>query len=96
MTPSHPFDAYTKTLDEESVTDDSLWLIIGEVSKCYPTFHVKAWRDIVTDLNTKFPQFFNLRKSELGIQEKTTPSFQPGGSKAGGNLHCILEFSAEK
>ena len=49
---------------------------------------------MVTDLTTGFPQFFNLRKSELGLQEKTSAAFLSGGSKAGGNLHCILEFES--
>ncbi len=55
MTPAHPFDAYASEIQEHAVSDENFWLIIGEVSKCYPTFHVKPWKDIVIDLTTGFP-----------------------------------------
>jgi len=64
LTPKEPMDAY-KALDGEMETET--WVIIGEVSKCYPAFHTKKWSDIVTDLNTGYPEFFNIRKSEVGI-----------------------------
>jgi hypothetical protein len=51
------------------------WIIIGEVSKCYPSFHTKRWTDIVMDLNTGYPDFFNIRKSELGVQKKDAEIF---------------------
>lgn len=46
LTPTHPYDAYSTT--NESLTEP--WIIIGEVSKCYPVFHVKKWQDIATDI----------------------------------------------
>lgn len=94
LTPHSPYDAY-KCSDELDERESDTWIIIGEVSKCYPTFHVKRWTEIATDIQCGFPQFMNIRKSELGVQEKTTPSFVEGGSKSGGNVHCIIEFSTE-
>lgn len=96
LTPNNPYDAYKKQEGDDLLDPSKFetWIIIGEVSKCYPTFHVKKWADITTDIESGFPQFFNIRKCELGVQEKTTPSFVEGGSKAGGNLHCLIEFSS--
>lgn len=37
------------------------------------------------------PEYYNIRKSELGAQKKESETFQ-SGAKAGGNLHCIIEF----
>lgn len=87
-TPAQPIDAYALMAD---ISEFDTWIIIGEISKCYPCFHVKKWKDIVTDINCAFPQFFNIRKSEMGIQEKTTKAFTEGKHK-GGNLHCLIEF----
>lgn len=81
-------DAYRHTKD---IDEFDTWIIIGEVSKCYPSFHVKKWEDIATDIDCAFPKFFNIRKSEIGIQEKVSKAFTEG-SKVGGNLHCIIEF----
>ena len=60
-------DAYSQSLNIDDPKSHETWIIIGEVSKCYPVFHVKRWTDIVTDLSCGFPEFFNIRKSELGI-----------------------------
>mmetsp|Transcript_48440 Transcript_48440/g.35649 ORF Transcript_48440/g.35649 Transcript_48440/m.35649 type:complete len:91 (-) Transcript_48440:90-362(-) len=62
-----PTKAYGAYLQEAEVAEWDTWLIIGEVSKCYPVFHVKRWEDVVTDITCAFPQFFNIRKAELGI-----------------------------
>lgn len=88
MTPTKPMDAYKKL---EDITELEKWLIIGEISKAYPVFHVKKWSQVVTDIDCQFPKFFNIRKSEVGVQEKTSKAFTEG-SKLGGNLHCIIEF----
>jgi hypothetical protein len=57
-------DAYKENKD---ISELDTWIIIGEVSKCYPVFHVKRWEDIVTDIGCTFPKFYNIRKSELGV-----------------------------
>ena len=62
-----PQDAYKKCSE---IDEFKHWIIIGEISKCYPVFHTKPWDMIYTDINCAFPQFFNIRKSEAGIQEK--------------------------
>jgi hypothetical protein len=64
-----------------------------EFSKCYPVFHVKKWEDIAIDISCAFPEYFNIRKSELGVQMKTSKAFTEG-SKVGGNLHCLIEFES--
>ena len=66
-TPTAPQDAYKKCSE---IDEFKHWIIIGEISKCYPVFHTKPWEMIYTDINCAFPQFFNIRKSEAGIQEK--------------------------
>lgn len=62
LTPASPYSAYN-----EISTSSDTWIIIGEVSKCYPCFHVKRWDDIVQDISCAMPEFFNIRKSELGV-----------------------------
>ena len=39
----------------------------------------------MTDLNTKRPEFYNIRHIERGVQSKKT-------KRSGGNLHCIMAF----
>ena len=64
MNPTKPIDSY-KRVDE--ITEFDNWIIIGEVSKAYPSFHIKKWEDIVTDIDCGFPRFMNIRKSDLGV-----------------------------
>lgn len=54
ITPKKPYDAYVDLSDEvlKSQSQTETWIIIGEISKCYPAFHTKKWSEIVTDLNT--------------------------------------------
>ena len=87
-TPTMPQDAYRA---REEISEFRDWIIIGEVSKCYPIFHVKPWEDIYTDIDCAFPRFFNIRKSEQGVQLKTSKAFTEG-RHLGGNLHCLIEF----
>jgi hypothetical protein len=81
------------SIEEISEFDD--WIIIGEVSKCYPCFHVKPWKQIYQDIDCAFPNFFNIRKAEQGVQTKTSASFTTG-KHVGGNLHCLIEFERTK
>ena len=57
----------------------------------YPSFHIKPWEDIYTDIDCAFPRFMNIRKSEEGVQVKTSKQYTEGRS-LGGNLHCLIEF----
>jgi hypothetical protein len=71
-TPSKPYQAYAAK-EEICETDD--WIIIGEISKMYPCFHVRRWADIHLDISQAFPNFYNIRKPEAGVQEKTGKIF---------------------
>jgi len=66
-TPKKPIDAYSLTSD---ISEFDNWIIIGEISQMYPIFHIKKWDQIVTDIECAFPEFFNIRKSEIGVQQK--------------------------
>jgi len=87
-TPTAPQDAYKKYSESDEYKH---WIIVGEISKCYPVFHTKPWEMIFTDIDCAFPKFFNIRKSEAGVQEKQSKAFTEGRHK-GGNLHCLIEF----
>ena len=94
-TPYMPQDAYS-TLDqlsEETKQQCQHWIIIGEISKIYPMFHVKKWSDIYTDINCSYPTHFNIRKVEEGIQVKTCKQYNEGGKSFGSNNHCLIEFT---
>ena len=90
QTPARPIDAYSLNKD---ISEFDTWIIVGEISKCYPCFHTKKWEQIVTDINCAFPEFYNIRKSEVGVQSKTGKSFTEGKHK-GGNLHALIEFKS--
>jgi hypothetical protein len=66
-TPTKPFDAYKPNSE---ICEFTPWIIVGEISKCYPCFHTIKWDDIYTDIDCAFPRFMNIRKRELGVQLK--------------------------
>jgi hypothetical protein len=76
---------------DEKKEDGECWIIIGEISKAYPMFHVKRWSEIVMDINNQNPYYYNIRKPEQGIKEFQSESLR-SGKKAGGNLHCLILF----
>ena len=57
-TPSFQHDAYKPN---KEITEFRHWIIIGEISRMYPSFHVKPWEDIYTDIDCAFPSFYNIR-----------------------------------
>jgi hypothetical protein len=63
MTPTKPTDSYKLNKD---ISEFDTWIILGEISKCYPSFHVKRWEDIAGDISNGMPQFSNIRKPDLG------------------------------
>ena len=87
-TPTKAYEAFSAT-QEEMKGEVEPWIIIGDPAKCYPCFHVKKWEDIFTDINCKMPQFYNIRKTEEGIQTKEKPA------RVGHNNHCIIEFEVD-
>ena len=88
-TPTKPHLAYATGAE---IFEYQEWIIIGEISKTSPVFHVKKWSDIAIDINCQFPEYFNIRKSNLGVQNKKGKEFKEG-KHLGGNLHCIIEFT---
>ena len=88
-TPVMPHQAYSLRAD---ICEWSDWIIVGEISKMYPVFHTVKWLDMVADIDCAFPKFFNIRNPKVGIQTKEHKCFNQGGSKFGGNLHCLIEF----
>jgi len=91
-TPSKAHLAYSN-MNEIAEFDE--WIIIGEISKTSPVFHVRKWSEISLDINCQFPEYFNIRKNNLGIEIKTGKAFKDG-KYAGGNLHCLMEFSRDQ
>ena len=87
-----PCDAY-KPLDYINPSELQAFIIIAEASKAYPVFHVKNWDDVALDIDQQNPNFFNIRKSEIGVQTRTGEAFV-SGNKLGKNLHCMIEFES--
>ena len=92
VSPIVPTDAY-KPLAQISPSEVDRYVIIGEPSKSYASLQVKKWDDIVKDISSQNPQYFNIRKPELGVQERTGQEFR-SGKKLGGNIHCLLVFQS--
>lgn len=42
-------------------------IIIGEISPLYPCLQVAKWSDIASDMNCRFPDFFDIRNADLGV-----------------------------
>lgn len=70
-------------------TSCETWVAIGETSSGQPCIHFKRWSDIVLDINSGFPQFYDIRRQEKGVQTKEQPAYV-SGAKAGTNLHCLI------
>ncbi|KAM4702027.1 basic immunoglobulin-like variable motif-containing protein, partial [Discoglossus pictus] len=81
-TPAKACKAYRGQMLQNEV---EYWILIGEPSRKHPTIHCKKWADIVTDLNTQNPEYFDIRHTERGLQYRKT-------KKTGGNLHCLIAF----
>jgi len=64
--------------------------MVSDPSKMYNVFHSCDWNDIYTDIDQKFPFFFNIRRSEAGVQKRDKKVTKAAMAKA--NLHCIIEF----
>ena len=90
--PLVPSDAY-KPLADINPNDLEAFIIIGEASKAYPVFHVKKWDEIAMDIEQQNPSYYNIRKPQLGVQQRTSEVFV-SGKKLGKNLHCIIEFES--
>jgi hypothetical protein len=92
IAPLIPSDAY-KPLAAINPNELQPFIIIGEASKAYPIFHVKKWDEIALDIDQQNPYYYNIRKSEKGVQARTAEAFVTG-DKLGKNLHCLIEFES--
>ncbi|EGR29601.1 immunoglobulin-like variable motif protein, putative [Ichthyophthirius multifiliis] len=87
--PQRPVDAYNK-LDEINQNELDHWIFIGEPSKRYPAFHIKLWSEIVKDISTGNPYYYNIRHPEKGIMERKGEIYKT--KKAGTSINCIMAF----
>ena len=87
--PNNPHECYKEINKGNKCVEN--WLIIGEISKKYPIFHLKKWEEIVTDISCSLPQYYNIRKPDLGVMRKTDPIYTTGRKK-GTQSHCFLLF----
>lgn len=92
LAPLVPCDAY-KPLKDIKESELQAFIIVGEASKAYPIFHIRKWDDIALDIDQQNPNYYNIRKPEMGIQARTSEAFV-SGNKLGKNLHCIIEFES--
>ena len=60
------------------------WIFLADTSKKYSNFHCVKWEDIDKDLNSKSPEYINIRQLDKGVFTKNT---QPDR-----NLHCLIRF----
>ena len=86
----------TDILNSQESKDGYLkWIILADTSRKYPSFHCVKWEDIDKDLNTKSPEFLNIRHLERGVQIRECKQNSNGKSKSSsGNLHCIIKFES--
>jgi hypothetical protein len=86
-----PNDA--KKIYASNLNDNDLitTILIADTSKKYQSIHCVKWADIEKDLNTKSPEYFNIRQPELGYQIKKLKNkdLNPDNER---NLHCIIQF----
>jgi hypothetical protein len=82
-TPIDPAHAYASSVDP---ADAVTWILIGDSSKTSRSLHCVKWKDMVTDLTSQMPNYFNIRKADEGVQTRKTCK------RPGGNLHCLLRF----
>lgn len=87
-----PSDAYKK-LEQIKESDIVPYIIIGECSKTSPIFHIRKWDEIALDIDQQNPNFYNIRKPNLGIQTYQSETFVTG-KKLGKNLHCLIAFES--
>eukprot|EP00759_Apiculatamorpha_spiralis_P015658 PhF_6_TR22280/c0_g1_i2/m.31515 len=90
--PAVPAMAYApaSALPPDSNDVAATYILIGEVSgKSQPPMHIKKWDDIVLDLTTQYPQYYNIRHPERGVMRRE------GSKRVGGNIHCLLGFRSD-
>eukprot|EP00760_Papus_ankaliazontas_P027815 PhM_4_TR3451/c5_g1_i1/m.73695 len=79
-----PVQAYAPLGPRESPLHTHL--IIGEVSRGNDPLLFRKWSDVVTDLGTALPEYYNIRHPERGVMRKEK------SNSRGNNIHCIMCF----
>ncbi len=59
---------YSDNQNERSEFID--WIFIADTSRKYPSFHCVRWYDIEADLQTRSPEFMNIRHLERGVESR--------------------------
>nr|CCC91619.1 conserved hypothetical protein [Trypanosoma congolense IL3000] len=78
----------------ESSCDTTIF--IGEVSRGrHEALYARKWSDVVKDLTTQFPQFYNIRRPELGIQTRVSKKHKEGNAQAQKQAEEVIEGNAE-
>ncbi|KAG9391391.1 basic immunoglobulin-like variable motif-containing protein isoform X2 [Carpediemonas membranifera] len=70
MTHMDPRDAYRGLLEGEAPVDKTTWVIIGDPSKTTPPIRSLKWSFINDDLSSTYPDFYDARHPELGLQNR--------------------------
>jgi hypothetical protein len=67
-----PVDKRRVYSDESGSDKDEFvdWLLIADTSRKYPCFHCVKWSDVNTDLNTRYPEYLNIRHLERGVESR--------------------------
>lgn len=69
ITPLKPLDAYVK-LSDISKQDQQLWIINSCTDKNQTSFYIKRWSDMCKDLETVWPQYFDIKDAKKGVQDR--------------------------
>ena len=90
LTPTLPTDAY-KSPSHISLSDIEPWIIAADTNGKKSPLHSIKWSDVLLDLSLVYPQYYDVRRPELGVREHSSKLYRTG-EYAGRNIHCILEF----
>ena len=69
VTPLKPLDAYKK-LSEIPKENTELWIITNGTGKFDHSFVVKRWSNIVTDLQTSWPFYYDINNIKEGTKRR--------------------------
>ena len=74
------------------MTEPEDWILILDPSYRYPPLQMKLWDELVFDLEQQYPNYFDIREPEEGVQQK---DMKYKYYKYGDNIHGIIEFTSE-
>ena len=73
ITPLKQIQAYQK-LERINEEDQELWIINSCVGRNEPSFCIKRWSDVQKDLETVWPEFFDIKEVKQGVQVRAEVS----------------------